>query len=52
MNEVDIDISDHDSEGIDDLKGIEFDYVVTVFEHANETCPVFPGNTRVLHVGF
>jgi arsenate reductase len=27
-------------------------FVVTVCGHANETCPVFPGRTTVVHVGF
>jgi arsenate reductase len=25
---------------------------VTVCDHANETCPIFPGKTKVVHVGF
>ena len=25
---------------------------MTVCGHAHETCPVFPGNARVIHVGF
>ena len=29
-----------------------FDYVVTVCGHAHEQCPIFPGRTRVVHVGF
>jgi len=31
---------------------MRFDYVVTVCDHAHETCPLFPGKTRVVHVGF
>ena len=34
------------------LKGVEFDYVVTVCGHAHEHCPVFPGKARLIHVGF
>jgi len=30
----------------------EYDLVVTVCNHANETCPTFPKATKVLHVGF
>ena len=30
----------------------EFDYVVTVCGQADANCPVFPGKTRVVHVGF
>jgi arsenate reductase len=31
---------------------VAFDYVVTVCGQADEKCPVFPGKTRVVHVGF
>ena len=31
---------------------MEFDYVVTVCDSANESCPVFAAKTRVVHVGF
>jgi arsenate reductase len=46
------DISGHTSKSLDDLAGVALDYVVTVCGHANETCPVFPGRTKVVHVGF
>lgn len=52
MAEVGVDISGHFSKTLDDLKDVQFDYVVTVCGHANETCPVFPGRAKVLHVGF
>lgn len=52
MSEVAIDISNHESKTVHDLGTLEFDYVVTVCGHANETCPVFPGKTNRLHVGF
>ena len=52
MQEAGVDISGHHSKHVDELKQIAFDYVVTVCGHANETCPVFPGKTRVVHVGF
>ncbi len=52
MGEIGIDISGHQSKNVDDLGGQEFDYVVTVCGHANETCPVFPGNAKVVHRGF
>lgn len=34
------------------LEHINFDLVVTVCDHAKETCPMFPGRVPVLHVGF
>jgi arsenate reductase len=52
MREIGIDISGHESKTLDDLGEREFDYVVTVCGHANETCPVFPGRTTRLHAGF
>ena len=52
MGEVDIDISYHFSKDLSDLAGLDFDLVVTVCGHAHETCPVFPGNARVVHRGF
>ena len=38
--------------GLDELRGVEFDYVVTVCDNAHESCPVFPGKAKVIHVGF
>ena len=52
MKEAGVDISSHRSKHVDELKDVPFDYVVTVCDHANETCPVFPGRTKVVHVGF
>jgi arsenate reductase (thioredoxin) len=52
MAEVGIDISKNYSKHIDELKGIDFDFVITVCDHANEHCPLFPGKTKVIHVGF
>ena len=52
MAEAGVDLSAHRSKEIADLGGIDFDYVVTVCGHAHEQCPVFPGRTRVVHVGF
>lgn len=52
LSEIGIDISDHESKSLDELANLDFDFVVTVCGHANETCPVFPGATIVLHRGF
>lgn len=52
MKEAGVDISGHHSKHVDELKGVQFDYVITVCDHANETCPLFPGKTKIIHVGF
>ena len=52
MAEAGVDISSQFSKTLDGLAGIEFDLVVTVCGHAHEHCPVFTGETRVIHVGF
>jgi arsenate reductase len=52
MAEAGVDISGHHSKHLDELKDVPFNYVVTVCNHANETCPVFLGKVKRLHVGF
>lgn len=52
MREAGVDISGHRSKHIDEFRDIELDLVITVCGHAHESCPVFPGKTRVLHAGF
>ncbi len=52
MMEAGVDISGHRSKRVSEFKGRDFDYVVTVCGRANETCPVFPGKTKAVHVGF
>jgi arsenate reductase len=52
MAEAGVDISGQRSKHVDELEGIEFDYVVTVCDNAHESCPLFPGKTKVLHKGF
>ncbi len=52
MAEAGVDISGHKSQHIDEFKDVKLDVVVTVCDHAHETCPFFPGNSRVVHVGF
>ncbi|NLX97138.1 MAG: arsenate reductase ArsC [Rhodopirellula sp.] len=52
MAEAGVDISGHRSKHLDELRDVDFDHVITVCGNAHESCPVFPGNTRVRHVGF
>jgi len=52
MAEAGVDISSHRSKHVDELKDIDFDYVITVCDNAHESCPMFARKTKVLHVGF
>ncbi|MGE4183310.1 MAG: arsenate reductase ArsC, partial [Limisphaerales bacterium] len=52
MGEAGVDISGQFSKTLEDLAGVDFDWVVTVCGHADEHCPRFPAKTRVVHVGF
>ena len=40
------------SKHLDEVIEIEYDLVVTVCDHANETCPMFPTPVVKIHVGF
>ena len=52
MAEVGIGISGQRSKSLDELRGITFDYVITLCDHAHQSCPAFPGRVKVVHVGF
>ena len=52
MAELGIDISSHRSKSVDDLAGEAFDLVITVCDQAQQQCPIFPGETEVMHAGF
>jgi len=52
MRELGIDISGHRSKHLDEFRGTEFRYVITVCDHAAETCPVFPGIAERIHWSF
>jgi arsenate reductase len=51
MAEAGVDISNHHSKHIDELRNIQFDFVVTVCDSAHESCPIFSGKTKILHIG-
>jgi arsenate reductase (thioredoxin) len=46
-----IDASDARSKSWEDLKGIQFDFVITVCDNAKESCPIFPGRPIAAHWG-
>ena len=52
MAEVAIDLSTHCSQTIDAFENESFDCVVTVCDHARESCPVFSNATTHEHAGF
>jgi len=52
MAEAGVDISGHRSKNVAELMDVPFDYVVTVCGNAHETCPMFPGKAKVVHVAF
>lgn len=52
MRELGIDIGAQTSKTIASLGNRHFDIAVTVCDHANEACPVFPASTKRLHWSF
>lgn len=52
MSKDGIDISNHTSTHIDEYRDINFDFVITVCDHAKERCPYFPGNAKKFHHNF
>jgi arsenate reductase len=49
MREVGIDISAQRSKSVEEFADQDIDYVITVCDHANEVCPVFPAKTKRIH---
>ncbi len=52
MNEVGIDMSMQYSKVLSQLEDIGIDVVISVCSHADQTCPVFPGNSKRIFKGF
>ena len=52
MKEDGIDISNHTSNNIDEYRNIDFDFVITVCDHAKERCPFFPTKAVKFHYNF
>ncbi|MFC2170377.1 arsenate reductase ArsC [Calditrichota bacterium] len=53
MKEIGIDISNSRSKSVDEfLSRDDLDLVITVCDHARETCPIFPSNVKTIHQGF
>ena len=48
-----IDISNHTSNHVDEYKDVNFDFIITVCDHANENCPFIPSKNAIrLHHNF
>ena len=48
-----VDISNHTSNLVSEYLDIEFDYIITVCDHANENCPYIPSKNAVrIHKNF
>ncbi|MBC8301138.1 MAG: arsenate reductase ArsC [Pelagibacterales bacterium] len=52
MQEVGIDISQHTSNKVGEYIDIDFDFIITVCDNANETCPIFSSNSVKIHKNF
>lgn len=52
MSELGIDIAGNRSKSVEEFSGQQFDYVFTVCDNANESCPIFPGTGKRLHHSF
>ena len=52
MAEDGIDISNHTSVLVDNYQNKDFDYIITVCDHARENCPYFPAGGQKLHHDF
>jgi arsenate reductase len=52
MQEEGVNISTYRSKHLNELTNIAFDVVITVCDSANEQCPLFSGEAKVIHHGF
>ncbi|GAA4280028.1 arsenate reductase ArsC [Gaetbulibacter aestuarii] len=53
MKEDGLNISTHTSNHVDEYANVDFDYIITVCDHANENCPYIPSkNALRLHHNF
>ena len=52
MAEVGADIYSQEFTHVHQFMHLKFDWVVTVCDHADRQCPIFPGSSRVIHQPF
>jgi arsenate reductase len=49
MEKIGVDISKQTSKSMDQFLNEEFDYIITLCDHAATFCPTFPGQGKRLH---
>ncbi len=52
MEEDGVDMTGHYSKTVNEMSGINFDVVITVCGHANETCPIYLKKALIINKGF
>ena len=53
MREIGLEPGSHQPKSVDQFLNQDFDYVITVCDHARESCPIFNGRVKQrLHFGF
>lgn len=52
MAEVGIDIFGQSASNVDEYLNKEFDLIITLCDEARESCPLFPSQAEVIHMGF
>lgn len=52
MAEDGVDISNNTSNNITEYLDVDFDYIITVCDHAQENCPYIPGSGERVHYNF
>jgi len=52
MAEIGIDIANHTSNNVNEYTAVDFDYVITVCDNAQESCPYFPTKAQKFHYNF
>lgn len=52
MRDDGIDISGNTSNNVLEYEKIDFDFVITVCDHAKERCPYFPTKAKLFHYNF
>jgi arsenate reductase len=52
LDELGVDITNGRSKSVDEFRDAVFDAVITVCDDAAETCPIWLGQGRVVHIGF